>query len=57
MGLFKTSPALRYSKQLGDERLFDLLKRGYIDARYKDHYEITAEELSVLIERVVIYKQ
>jgi uncharacterized protein len=32
--------------------LFDLLKRGYVDARYKKEYVITAEELQVLIERV-----
>lgn len=35
-----------------EKHLFDLLKRGYIDARYKDHYEIKAEELGTLIERV-----
>lgn len=35
-----------------EKHLFDLLKRGYIDARYKDHYEITAGELGTLIERV-----
>jgi HEPN domain-containing protein/predicted nucleotidyltransferase len=35
-----------------EEHLFDLLKRGYIDARYRTDYVITAEELSVLIERV-----
>lgn len=32
--------------------LFDLLKRGYIDARYKLDYQITAEELKELIEKV-----
>ncbi|HVU96982.1 MAG TPA: HEPN domain-containing protein [Puia sp.] len=55
----------RYSKRFSQEldavfsdntpeekHLFDLLKRGYIDTRYKDHYEITAEELAILIERV-----
>ncbi len=55
----------RYSKRFSEElegvfpyntpeekHLFDLLKRGYIDTRYKDHYEITAEELVILIERV-----
>jgi HEPN domain-containing protein/predicted nucleotidyltransferase len=55
----------RYSKRFSEElegifpyntpeekHLFDLLKRGYIDARYKDHYEITSEELGVLIDRV-----
>ncbi len=55
----------RYSKRFSEEldvifpdstpqekHLFDLLKRGYIDTRYKDHYEITADELTILIERV-----
>lgn len=32
--------------------LFDLLKRGYIDARYKLDYAITADELKILIEKV-----
>jgi predicted transcriptional regulator len=35
-----------------EKHLFDLLKRGYIDTHYKGHYEITAEELTTLIERV-----
>ena len=35
-----------------EKHLFDLLKRGYIDARYKDHYEITEAELKTLIDRV-----
>jgi HEPN domain-containing protein/predicted nucleotidyltransferase len=35
-----------------EKHLFDLLKRGYVDARYKEQYAITAEELAVLIERV-----
>ena len=52
----------RYSKRFSQElegifpdntpqekHLFDLLKRGYVDARYKDHYEITSEELALLI--------
>ena len=34
-----------------DRRLFELLKRGYIDARYSEHYAITAEELAWLGER------
>ena len=55
----------RYSKRFSEElenifpyntpeekHLFDLLKRGYIDARYKDHYEITEGELGILIERI-----
>ena len=32
--------------------LFNLLKRGYIDARYKDDYVITSNELQKLIERI-----
>ena len=35
-----------------DKRLFDLLRRGYIDARYDKSYRITKEELSTLGERV-----
>jgi uncharacterized protein len=35
-----------------EKHLFDVLKRGYIDARYKDQYEITADQLQTLIERV-----
>jgi len=35
-----------------EKNLFDLLKRGYIDARYKADYYITKEELSALIERI-----
>lgn len=35
-----------------EKHLFDVLKRGYIDARYKDSYHITPEELGILIERV-----
>lgn len=37
-----------------EEHLFDLLKRGYVDARYRTDYKITKEELAVLIERVTI---
>ena len=36
-----------------DKRLFDLLKKAYIEARYSDSYKITAEELLTLQERVV----
>ena len=55
----------RYSKRFSEEldgifpdntpeekHLFDLLKRGYVDARYKEYYEITEGELALLIERV-----
>jgi HEPN domain-containing protein/predicted nucleotidyltransferase len=37
---------------LEDERLFKLLKRAYIEARYSKSYQITAEELGTLGERV-----
>ena len=35
-----------------EKNLFDLLKRGYIDARYKADFVITREELTKLIERI-----
>ena len=35
-----------------DARLFDLLRRAYIDARYVKSYRVTAEELATLSERV-----
>jgi predicted nucleotidyltransferase/HEPN domain-containing protein len=35
-----------------DERLFDLLKRAYIEARYSKSYRITADDLRILRERV-----
>jgi HEPN domain-containing protein len=35
-----------------EKHLFDLLIRGYVDARYKSDYTITKEELSELLERV-----
>ena len=39
----------RETKQ--DRRLFELLKRAYVEARYSEHYSITAEELAWLGER------
>jgi predicted nucleotidyltransferase/HEPN domain-containing protein len=36
-----------------DERLFKLLKRAYIDARYSKSFSVTGEELAVLSERVL----
>lgn len=45
--IFRTPPS--------DEQeyhLFDLLKRGYIDARYKLDYTIKPDELEILIEKV-----
>jgi predicted nucleotidyltransferase/HEPN domain-containing protein len=37
-----------------DKRLFDLLKKGYIDARYSMSYRISIDELSILQERVLL---
>jgi predicted nucleotidyltransferase/HEPN domain-containing protein len=37
-----------------DRRLFDLLKKAYVDARYSMSYRITMEELRVLQERVLV---
>lgn len=55
----------RYTKRFSEEllavfpenskherHLFDLLKRGYLDARYKKDYRITVEEFQELLERV-----
>jgi HEPN domain-containing protein len=39
-----------------EDYLFDLLKRGYIDARYKPEYTITKVELEELLERVTKMK-
>lgn len=35
-----------------EKHLFDLLKRGYVDARYKDDYVISGVEVNALIDRV-----
>jgi len=35
-----------------DRRCFELLKRAYVEARYSEHYRITADELEWLGERV-----
>lgn len=35
-----------------EEHLFELLKGGYVDARYKSDYQITENELVLLLERV-----
>ncbi|WP_291061029.1 HEPN domain-containing protein [Hyphomonas sp.] len=37
-------------------RLFELLKRAYVDARYSEHYTITAEELAWLGARADILR-
>ena len=55
-----------YSRELGvvfipqnsrDKYLFKLLKKAYIEARYKKSYKITEEELSELIEKVTVFQQ
>lgn len=35
-----------------EKELFELLKQGYVDARYRQDFSITKEELAILIERV-----
>ena len=35
-----------------EKHLFDLLKRGYIDARYIEDYSITKKELNLLLDHV-----
>ncbi|SEJ36488.1 HEPN domain-containing protein [Dyadobacter sp. SG02] len=40
-----------------EERLFQLLKKAYIDARYERHYKIEKEELEYLSDRVKILKK
>lgn len=35
-----------------ENHLFDLLKRGYVDARYRDDYSIDANEVSILMDRL-----
>lgn len=39
-------------KNEAEQHLFELLKKGYIDARYKDDYVITKKELLNLIEKL-----
>lgn len=40
-----------------EERLFDLLCKAYVDARYNKDYKITEEELKYLAERVALLKK
>jgi uncharacterized protein len=35
-----------------DKKIFDLLRRGYVDARYRRDYRITADELSAISDRI-----
>jgi HEPN domain-containing protein len=43
------------SKQ--EQHRFDLLKRAYVDARYKDDYLITKQDLDYLAERVQVLRK
>jgi predicted nucleotidyltransferase/HEPN domain-containing protein len=36
------------------QRCFELLRRAYVDARYSPHYQISAEELAWLAERITL---
>ena len=40
-----------------EKHLFDLLKRGYIDARYRIDYNITKDEVEQIFERVTKMKE
>jgi predicted nucleotidyltransferase len=35
-----------------EEQLFELLKQGYVDARYREDFTITEDDLTTLLERV-----
>ncbi len=39
-------------KTENEKRLFNLLQKAYVDARYKESYSINLADLMVLIERV-----
>jgi uncharacterized protein (UPF0216 family) len=39
-------------KEGKEKRLFELLKKAYVDARYKKSYKITKPELEYLADRV-----
>jgi uncharacterized protein len=40
-----------------EKHLFDLLKKGYVDARYRRNYSVTKEELEQLIDRLTKIKK
>jgi len=39
-------------KSTNEKYLFELLKKAYIDARYKKNFKITEEQLNILIDRI-----
>jgi HEPN domain-containing protein/predicted nucleotidyltransferase len=61
LAIFPETRDAQPGSPLGDggneSHLFDLLKRGYIDARYKNDYTITKEELTALIEKLKMMQQ
>ena len=47
-----------FPKNTADERRrFDLLRRAYIDARYKKHFHIEKEDLDYLEQRVLVLRE
>lgn len=51
--LFSMEPAAVFPRNTPEEmHLFDLLFKGYSDARYRQSYEISANELEILIRRL-----
>ncbi len=46
-------PEIPDHKEYFEKRLFELLKRAYVDARYKIGYKITKKELEYLSKRVI----
>lgn len=42
----------RVETDKNEERLFELLKQGYIEARYKPTWSINKDDLSILIDRI-----
>jgi HEPN domain-containing protein len=50
---FSIGLAMLFPRNTPDEdRLFKLLQQGYVDARYKEGYSITEEEVGLLTDRV-----
>ena len=47
-----------FPRDTNEQRIaFNLLRRAYVDARYKDSYEITKEQLEYLAERVRVLQK
>src|SRR3546814_323061 len=51
--LFSMEPSAVFPRNTPEEmHLFDLLFKGYSDARYRQNYQIDADELEILLRRV-----